>query len=648
VIRRVRTPKREQFLYPGEELRPNNRPKLWLHGATKHAVETGRLRLAVTAGLFGLAFAGIGVRLVDLMLFKDSPSTPLARASGPTHNGARADIIDRNGVIIATNLPTVNAYADCAKIGDPKIATDKLVSVLHDLRYDDTLKRLSSGQRFIYIRRHLTPAEQMAVNRLGVPGIYFEDSERRVYPQGNLFSHVLGTTDPDNRGAAGVEKTFDQSLSDARKPLQLSLDARVQYAAHETLAEGVARFHADAGSAVVMDAHTGEILAMVSLPDFDPKSMGDAPANAQFNRATLGLYEMGSTFKLFTAAMSLENGSSTMESHYDATEPIHIGRFTISDYHGEKRWLSVPEILIHSSNIGAAKMALDAGTDVQKTYLRKFGLLSPLSLELPEVGTPQYPSDWREINTITISYGHGISVTPVHVVTAVSALVNGGTLIPPTVIKRDSANIPAGQQVISARTSEQMRALMRLVVLYGSGKQADVHGYDVGGKTGSAEKVAYRGGYSQHSLRTSFVATFPVDNPRYVIVVVLDEPHGTKETSNFATAGWNAAPTAGTIIAKIAPMLGVFPLNHPDNFEPLATLVSSGAFAGPNDYARITKAVAVPAMMMDEIQTPVITTETVAAKPTAPPVTPVAHKADSIAALIETRTPAVGDAGETQ
>ncbi|TAL01710.1 MAG: penicillin-binding protein 2 [Rhodospirillaceae bacterium] len=648
MIRRVRTPKREQFLYPGEELRPSQQPKLWLHGATKHTIETGRLRLAVTAGLFGLAFASIGVRLVDLMLFKDSMSAPMARtAPGVPHGGiGRADIVDRNGVIIATNLPTVNAYADCAKIGDPKQVTDKLIGVLPDLRYDDTLKRLSSGQRFIYIRRNLTPVEQMTVNRLGIPGIYFEDSERRVYPQGNLFAHVLGTTDPDNRGAAGVEKTFDQSLSDSHTPLQLSLDARVQYAAHETLAEGVSRFHADAGSAVVMDVHTGEILAMVSLPDFDPKAMGDAPADAQFNRATLGLYEMGSTFKLFTAALALENGSSTLASRYDASEPIHIGRFTISDYHGEKRWLSVPEILIHSSNIGAAKMALDAGTEVQKTYLRKFGLLSPLSLELPEVGTPQYPAVWRDINTITIAYGHGISVTPVHVVSAVSALVNGGVLIPPTVIKRDPANIPAGQQVISARTSEEIRALMRLVVLYGSGKQADVGGYDVGGKTGSAEKVAYRGGYSEHSLRTSFVAAFPVDAPRYVIVVVLDEPHGTKETWNFATAGWNAAPTAGTIVAKVAPMLGVFPLNHPDNFEPLASLVSSGAFAGPNDYARITKAVAtVPAMMMDEIQTPIITTEPVAANATPGP---ASRKGDSIAALIDTRTPAAGDTGETQ
>lgn len=654
MIRRVRTPKREQFLYPGEEMRPSQQPKLWLHGATKHTIEIGRLRLMVTAGLFGLAFASIGVRLIDLMVFKDSVAAPHAAATTGHASVARADIVDRNGVIIATNLPTVNVYADCAKIGDVAQAAEKLVKVLPDLRYDDTVKRLSSGQRFIYIRRHLTPAEQMAVNRQGIPGLYFEDSERRVYPQGNLFAHVLGATDPDNRGAAGIEKSFDQELSDNKAPLRLSLDARAQYAAHETLAEGISRFHAEAGTAVVMDVHTGEIVAMVSLPDFDPKAMGDASSDARFNRATLGLYEMGSTFKLFTAAMSLEHGSSTLESKYDATDPIHIGRFTISDYHGEKRWLSVPEILIHSSNIGAAKMALEAGTDVQKTFLRSLGMLSPLSLELPEVGTPQYPATWRDINTITIAYGHGISVTPVHLVTAVSALVNGGTLIPPTIIKRDPNNLPEGKRVISERTSAEMRALMRLIVLYGSGKQADIGGYNVGGKTGSAEKVGMRGGYSEHSLRTSFVATFPVEAPRYVIVVVLDEPHGTKETYNFATAGWNSAPTAGTIIAKIAPMLGVFPLGHQDNFEPLGSLIASGAFAGPNDYARATKVAAVPKMMMDEIETPSITEESAAAITTtvAIPATkasapiPAAHK-DAIAALIS--APATtGDAGETQ
>lgn len=626
MIRGVRTPKRSKFLYPGEEVRPSAQPKVRLQGVTKHAIETGRVRLAVTAGLFCLAFAGIGVRLIDLMLFKEHTAAPGLRTASAVGKVslARADIVDRNGVIIATNLPTVNLYADSAKIGDAKAAATKLVAALPDVKYDDLFRRLSSGQRFIYLRRHLTPAEQMAVNRLGIPGVYFEDSERRIYPQGSLFAHAVGTTDTDNRGSAGVEKTFDQSLSQSRTPLKLSLDVRAQHAVHETLAAGIARFHAEAGSAIVMDVNTGEIVAMVSLPDFDPKGGGDVDADARFNRTTLGLYEMGSTFKLFTAAMALDAGTAKLTSTYDASQPIKIGRFTIKDFHGLNRVVTVPEILIHSSNLGAARMGLEAGTETQKRYFRSFGLLSPLSLELPEVGTPQFPSTWREINTITISYGHGISVTPVHVVSGVSALVNGGILRPPTVIKRAPEEIPEGKRVISPATSDAMRALMRMIVIEGSGKQADVTGYEVGGKTGSAEKVGRRGGYSEHSLRTSFVAAFPLDAPRYVVLVVLDEPHGSKETAGFATAGWNAAPTAGTIIAKIAPMLGVFPLGHTDQFQPLQTLMAMNAGDGSkNEYARKAGS-SVPAMMMDELARPTIT---MAPMPSSRP--------DSIATLIK-------------
>ncbi len=626
MIRVGRAPKRALFLYPGEEVRPSERPKVRLHGATKHAIDTGRMRLMVTAGLFCFAFTSISVRLVDLMLLKEPTSAPGLRtaASAPHNKLARADIVDRNGVILATNLPTVNLYADSAKIGDAKAAADKLISVLPDVKDDDLLRRLTSGQRFIYLRRHMTPGEQMSVNRLGIPGLYFEDSERRVYPQGNLFAHALGTTDTDNRGSAGVEKTFDQALSEKREPLQLSLDLRVQHAVHETLAAGIARFRAEAGSAVVIDVHTGELVAMVSLPDFDPKAVGDSPADSRFNRTTLGLYEMGSTFKLFTAAMALDHGTSKVTSMYDASQPIKIGRFTIKDFHGLNRPESVPEILIHSSNLGAARMAMDAGTETQKKYLRAFGLLSPLSLELPEVGTPQFPTNWRDINTITIAYGHGISVTPVHVVAGISSLVNGGKMIPSTVIKRDPNNIPAGTRVISEHTSDAMRAMMRMIVLEGSGKQADVAGYEVGGKTGSAEKVGRHGGYSEHSLRTSFVAAFPIDAPRYVVLVVLDEPKGSKETYGFATAGWNSAPTVGTIIAKIAPLLGVFPMGHHDTFEPLPTLIAALPNDGKNEYAK--KAVAsVPAMMMDELARPTISMAPM----------PTGSRPDTIAALIK-------------
>ncbi len=581
------TAKRRNFLYPGEEVRPSRTPKLRLDGATKRVVDTGRIRLIVTAGLFGLAFIGIAGRIVDLMLLENALGIPAARTSAkiPTPAHHRADIIDRNGILIATNLPTVNLYADSQKVPDAVHAAEKLTEILPDINRADTLRRLSSGQRFIYLRRHLTPTEQMSVNSLGIPGLYFENAERRAYPHGSLLSHVVGVTDTENHGNAGVEKSFDQQLTTLDEPIKLSLDVRIQHSVRDALAEGIARYRASAGSAVVMDANSGALLAMVSLPDFDPKSLGTASEDSRFNRVTLGLYEMGSTFKLFTAAMALDAGTANLESRYDASKPIKIGRFTITDYHAQNRWLSVPEILIHSSNIGAAKMALDAGTERQKGFLRKLGLLTQANLELPEIGKPQFPSTWRDINTITISYGHGVSVTPVNVVSAIGALVNGGVLYQPTIIHHESGAMPEGRQVLSQKTSDAMRALMRMVVLEGSGKQADVKGYLVGGKTGSAEKVSRRGGYMESSLRTSFVSAFPINAPRYVVLVVLDEPKGIKETYNFATAGWNAAPTAGNIIGRIAPMLGVFPIGHTDSFQPLVGLMAAGGNHHDNDHA---------------------------------------------------------------
>jgi cell division protein FtsI (penicillin-binding protein 3) len=571
MMRAVRPTGRRPFQYPGEEVKPRRELKVRIQGTSARAIETGRMRLIVTASLFGLAFIVIGARLVDLMVLGANPGSPIVATEETPPPFDRANITDRNGVVIATNVPTVNLYADSKMVLNAREAANKLTSTLPDLAYDDVLKRLNSGQRFIYLRRNLTPTEQMAVNRLGIPGVHFEDSESRVYPQGALLAHVLGNTDPDNRGTAGVERTFNKFLAGGREALALSLDTRVQHAVREALSASIQKFQAKAGSGVVMDVSNGEILGLVSLPDYDPKTMGQAPPNTRFNRATLGLYEMGSTFKLFTTATALEVGSSHLNTFYDAREPIAIGRYTINDYRGQKRWLSVPEVLIHSSNIGAAKMALDFGPKIQQDFLTKFGLMSPLRLELPEVGSPNYPSVWRDSNTMNVAFGYGISVTPVHVASAVSALVNGGTLYPPTIVRRSGGNQPEGQRVISERTSEMMRALMRLVVLEGS-KKADVPGYAVGGKTGSAEKVS-QGGYSHSARRTSFVAAFPIEEPRYVVMVMLDEPQGIEETFNFATAGWNAAPTAGNVIANIAPLLGVYPIGHADDFQPLTALV---------------------------------------------------------------------------
>lgn len=550
------------FVYPGEELRPAPRsgrpaPNLALDGAAKRSLETGRTRMLVTAGVFALAFLSISARLVDLMVLKEDPRTARThQSSGTVVTTERADIVDRNGVVLATNLPTVNLYADGRRILDPREATDSLLAVLPGLDRDEVLERLSSGRAFVYLARNLTPRQQQAVNAAGIPGLYFEDSERRAYLHGRLAAHVLGATDPDNNGIAGVERTFDGRLKEGGAPLRLTIDVRVQHAVRRVMRDAIKHFRAKAGAAVVLDARTSEVMALVSLPDYDPESYGEADDQARFNRATLGVYEMGSTFKLFNTALALDSGRIQLDDTYDTTKPLRVARFAIRDTHPENRWLTVPEILVHSSNIGSARMAQELGGEAQRAFLHRLGLLSPSPIELPEVGAPLYPARWREINTMTISFGHGIAVTPIQLTTAVGALVNGGVLRAPTLL---AGAVKDGERVIRPETSVIMRHLMRLVVQDGTATKADVPGYRVGGKTGTAEKVSARGGYDRNRLRTTFAAAFPMDDPAYVVLVVLDEPKGLKETFNFATAGWNAAPTAGRVIEAVAPLLGVFP-----------------------------------------------------------------------------------------
>ncbi|MGC2855717.1 peptidoglycan D,D-transpeptidase FtsI family protein [Novispirillum sp. DQ9] len=550
-----------QFVYPGEELRPASKagramPVEVLDAKARRALETGRTRMLVTAGLFALVFASISVRLVDLMVLKADPRAGVVhRPAATAPHTERADIVDRNGVVLATNLPAKNLFADARRVLDPKDATARLVAVLPGLDRKEVYERLSSGRPFVYLARNLMPREQQLVNDAGIPGLYFEDSEYRAYLHGPLAAHVLGATDLDNKGIAGVERTFDERLR-AGEPLRLTIDIRVQHAVRKAMQEGMTRFKAKAGTAVVLDVHSGEIISMVSLPDYDPERFGSADEDARFNRATLGVYEMGSTFKVFNTALALESGKIRLHDTYDTTKPLRIARFSIRDSHPENRWLNVSEILVHSSNIGSARMAMDVGPDAQRAFLGSLGMLRPLNIGLPESGAPLYPERWRDISTMTISFGHGIAVTPMHLSAATAAMVNGGVLRTPTLV---AENIDAqGQRVVSPQTSEALRRLMRLVVQDGTAKKADVFGYRVGGKTGTSEKAA-GGGYDTKRLLTSFVSAFPMDDPRYVVLVSLDEPQPLKETFGFATSGWNAAPTGGKVIEAIAPLLGVFP-----------------------------------------------------------------------------------------
>lgn len=526
-------------------------------------IETGRTRLLIAGVLFALAFLLIAARLIDIAVFQDAaePTLP-SETPGAAMKIGRADIYDRNGLLLATSLTVPSLYADPAKVLDPKAAARAISSVLPDLNAVETEAKLKTDRRFVWLKRNLTPAQQFKVNALGVPGIYFQNESRRIYPHGALVAHAIGFTDVDGVGLAGVERSFDQVLRDGTDPLHLSLDLRIQHIVREELRAQIEAFEGIGGVGVVLDAHTSEAIAMVSLPDFDPNNPGITPDDARFNRATLGVYEMGSTFKIFNTAMALDLGTATVKSGYDATKPIKIARFTINDYHPQRRWLTVPEILLHSSNIGSVLMALDVGTERQRAFMDKIGFLSPLSIEVPERGAPQSPSTWRKINTMTISFGHGLSVSPMHLASGVASVLNGGIKRPVTLLRQPAGQEIPGERVIKTETSLAMRRMLRLVVEAGTGKNASAEGYLVGGKTGTAEKPGAGGAYKKKSLLSSFVAAFPIHDPRYVVLIMVDEPKGQKFSHGYATGGWVAAPAVKRIIARAAPLLGIHPIDE--------------------------------------------------------------------------------------
>ena len=540
-------------------------------GPAKQALEACRTRLRVTAGLFALVFAAVALRIVEIgAVGGGTTESQIARFRMVTEPvPSHADIVDRNGNVLAATLDSPSLYANPKQITDAAQATDKLVRVFPTLGAAEVHAKLTSGKSFVWIRRHLTPAEQFDVNQLGIPGLDFEHEERRVYPDGGLTSHVVGYTGIDNAGFAGVERALADVLRGRREPLQLSLDVRLQYILREELQRVVDDFTAKGGAGLIMDVNTGEILAMESLPDFDPNHPTAVDpghpaiplADRMFNRITLGVYELGSIFKIFTVAMALDSGTATVTSTYDASHPIRIGRFTISDYHGKHRVLSVPEILMYSSNIGAARMAVAAGAQTQREFLARLGLLKTPKIEVSEVAAPHYPAKWREVNVMTIAFGHGISVTPLSFATAAAALVNGGILRQATLVKLPAGYAPQGQQVISAKTSDQMRRLLRLVVEHGTGTMAAAPGYVVGGKTGTADKVSGRH-YAERKLLSSFVGVFPINDPKYLILTMVDEPHPNKQSHGYATAGWTVAPATSRIIERIAPLLGVQPVDE--------------------------------------------------------------------------------------
>jgi len=545
--------------------------------AAAELLEATRTRLLLAASLFALVFLVVAGRLVDVVEGQAGPAdqrVARARLVAPPPP-VRADIVDRNGTLLATNLDSPAVYVNSKELlqagESPDEAARALTKALPDLSVAEIRAKLVSGRSFAYLKRSLTPRQEYAINNLGIPGVEFSPEERRVYPLGDLAAHAVGYCGIDNIGEAGIERGLNPAIRGHGQTVALALDARVQFVLKDELQHVIDQFGAKGAAGIIMNVHTGEIVAMASLPDFDPNhppSTNPKTATAEdrdrvFNKITSGEYELGSVFKIFNTAMALDSGVATMTSTYDARNPIEIGRFTIEDYHGKHRVLSVPEIFMYSSNIGSARMALAAGADRQRAFLGRLGLLSPVPIELDkvEVAKPHFPAVWRPVNVMTIAFGHGIAVTPLHMITATAAIINGGILHPPTMLKvPEGAQVP-GVRVISEKTSTQMRKLMRYVVEYGTARLAEAPGYVVGGKTGTAEKNQH-GRYEEKKLLSSFIGAFPMNDPQYVMLTLVDEPHGNKESHGYATAGWTVAPATSRIIERIAPLLGVAPVDE--------------------------------------------------------------------------------------
>lgn len=532
-------------------------------------------RLAVLGVMFFCAFVIVGARMGALAA--SEPQEPRASVPGNPIIGQRADIVDRQGRILATNLETHALYAHPHELIDPRAAAEGLAGIFPELDPGELLEDFTGDRRFLWIRKQISPEQMQAVHELGEPGLLFGPREMRLYPNGRLAAHVLGGASFGEEavhaaeviGVAGVEKRFDAYLRDPAgegRPLELSLDLTVQAAAEQVLQAGMTLMNAKGAASVLMDARTGEIVSMVSLPDFDPNdrppvltegAQSDSPL---FNRAVQGVYELGSVFKIFTIAQALDLGLVTSETMIDTTGPLTWGRFRIRDFHDYGPRLSVTDVIVESSNIGTARIAMQIGARRQKEFLGRLGLLEPTGVEMVEAptGRPLLPENWSEISTMTISYGHGLSSSPLHLAAAYASLLNGGTRVEPTLLRREGA--AAGERVVSARTSALARRMLRQVVTRGTASFGEVPGYAVGGKTGTADKPRERGGgYHDDKVISTFASVFPADDPAYVLVVSLDEPVETSGTEPRRTAGWTAVPIAAEMIRRAAPLLGLRP-----------------------------------------------------------------------------------------
>ncbi len=535
-------------------------------------------RLLVMGVFFLCAFVTVGARMG--VLATSEPTEPRISAIGATISAARADIVDRHGNILATNFETHALYAQPPQMVDPNGAAEALAQIFPDLDVERLKKDFSGSRKFLWLKRKISPEQMQAVHEIGDPGLLFGPRDMRLYPNGKLAAHVLGgasfgkegVSAAEVIGVAGVEKYFDDYLRDQSnggKPLQLSLDLTVQAAAERVLYGGMKLMNAKGATSVLMDVETGEVLSVVSLPDFDPNDRprpateGDQSDSPLFNRSVQGVYELGSTFKIFTAAQALDLGLVNPSTMIDTKGPLRWGKFRIRDFRNYGSEMSTTKIIVKSSNIGTARIAMMIGAERQQQFLKSLGFFDATNFEIIEAATgkPLLPKRWSELSTMTVSYGHGISTSPMHLAAAYAAIANGGHMVTPTILKQDHPR--KGNRVMSEGAARAARQMLRKVITEGTASMGEVQGYSVAGKTGTADKPKPRGGYYDDKVIATFATMFPADKPRYVLIVTLDEPVETSGDEPRRTAGWTAVPVAAEMIRRIAPLLGLRPAVEP-------------------------------------------------------------------------------------
>ena len=564
------------------------RCKRFLDNVMSTRLDKSGSRLKLIGVAFVAVFLTIDGKLILLGVSPDS-APGLKQAAAEALSSARPDILDRNGAIMATDLKTMSVFAEPRRLIDKDEAVELLTAVLPDVDAKELRQRIGSRKGFVWVKRGITPEQQQEVFRLGLPGVGFVPENKRIYPNGPIAAHVLGFTNLDNQGIAGIEKYIDgQGLADLHgagfnltrtdlKPIQLSIDLKATHAMRDELAMGVAKFKAKSGAAAIMDVNTGEVIAFASLPDYDPNNPVDALDPNHINHLTVGTYEMGSTFKAISIAMALESNKVTLHSTVDARDNLRYGRFTIHDYHATHRVLTVPEVITHSSNIGTAKMAMMVGVAGHKAFLKKMGQLDRLRTELPENAMPIVPRNWSELNTITIAFGQGLNVAPLQAMMAVAGLANGGMLLTPTFLKQETDDRrDQGVRVVRPEVSEELRYIMRLNATIGSAKKVDIPGYFAGGKTGTADKIIH-GHYAKDRVFTTFMSIVPADKPKYLFLVLMDDPQAVEGTYGFHTAAWNSGEVCGKIMERVAPLLNIPPsIEMPKEPFPLVARLGIG------------------------------------------------------------------------